>query len=61
MKEKLIELRQKIGLTLRKASEISGVDYGTISRIESGAIKDPKYKHVKALLTAYRFDTKDFI
>jgi transcriptional regulator with XRE-family HTH domain len=55
--KKLSSLRENRNLTLRQAEELSGVLYPTIYRLESGDIQDPKYKHVKQLMTAYGEDT----
>ena len=47
----LAEARDAKGLTTTELAELSGIDAGTISRLERG-IGDPKWSTVRALETA---------
>ncbi len=50
---KIVEARKERGITQRELSQMSGVSYSTLTKLESGIIKSPSfaaiYKITKAL------------
>lgn len=59
--KKLRKFRSINGVSLRDAAKYSGIDHSTISRIESGFIKDPKFCDVVILCKLYGADIKELL
>lgn len=55
----LERLRREAGLTMTKLSEISGVSYPTIVKIEAGRIGDVTVKTLLRLADALKCDPKE--
>lgn len=46
-------MREQAALTQDQVSEKSGLDQTTVSQLESGKVKDPRYSTLKALAGVY--------
>lgn len=46
------ELREQAGLTQYRLAKLSGVEQTTISQIELGKVRDPRWSTISALATA---------
>lgn len=51
---KLKKYRSKYNLSIRDVSGKVDIDIGTLSRIETGSIKNPKFCDVSKLCTLYK-------
>ena len=58
--EKIAEYKKKLGLTTEELSEKSGVPLGTLTKILSGATKDPKLETLKSIAHVLGLSLDDF-
>lgn len=58
--EKIAEYKKKMGMTTAELTEKSGVPFGTLNKILSGATKDPKLETLKAIARVLGLTLDDF-
>lgn len=58
---KLRRIREKKALSLRKLAQLSGVDYSTISKIETGESRSPRLDTLVRLAQALGVDMSELI
>lgn len=59
--KKLKQFREKSNFSIRGVANLSGMDFSTIARIESGFIKEPKFCDVVKLCELYGADISELI
>jgi len=59
--ESIKKYRAKLGISQDKLSKISGVDYNTIIKIESGATYNPRVETLKKIADALKVGIDDLM
>lgn len=57
----LREMRERAGLTQDQVSAKSDLDQTTISQLESGKVRDPRYSTLQALAVVYGVTPDDIV